>query len=129
MKLLRFGPVERERPGLIDQQGCLGDVSGAVPDISGDTLSPSQLSSLRTIDPTSFPAVIPPPRIGACVGAVGKIIGVGLNYTDHAKESNMPVPSEPPLFLKPPSAFVGPNDVVEIPRGSKKLIGRSSLAS
>jgi 2-keto-4-pentenoate hydratase/2-oxohepta-3-ene-1,7-dioic acid hydratase in catechol pathway len=120
MKLLRYGPVGRERPGVLDEQGCLRDLSDIVLDIAAETLLPFSLKSLRAIDVTALPEVISGERIGPCVGAVGKIVGMGLNYSDHAAEANMPVPSEPPLFLKPSSAIIGPYDPVEIPPGSQK---------
>jgi len=120
MKLVRCGPPGREGPALLDGSGRLRDLSSHIADIGGIALLPDALEFLRTLDPELLPLVAGAPRIGACIGGVGKIIGVGLNYSDHAAESNMPVPSEPPLFLKPSSAIVGPNDDVEIPLGSEK---------
>src|SRR5215472_2997381 len=120
MKLLRYGAPGQEQPALVDVHGHLRDLSEHVTDISGATLLPSTIELLRLLDPAKLPEVVGKPRIGPCIGGVGKIIGVGLNYKDHAAESNMPIPKEPPLFLKPTSAIVGPNDDVEIPLGSEK---------
>jgi ureidoglycolate lyase len=119
MRLLRYGPPGREKPGLLDASGLLRDLSGHVADIAGSTLLPAAIESLRKIDVTTLPEVSGYPRLGPCIGGVGKIIGVGLNYKDHAAESGMPIPSEPPLFLKATSAIIGPNDDVEIPLGSE----------
>lgn len=120
MKLVRHGAAGQERPGLIDAEGRLRDLTGIVPDIAGTALLPDSLDRLKAIDPASLPLVEGNPRLGACVGAVGKLVCVGLNYSDHAAESGLPVPSEPVLFMKATSSIVGPNDDVEIPRGSKK---------
>lgn len=121
MKLVRFGPRGAERPGIIDGQGRLRDLSGRVPDIAGDVLLPASLARLSDIDPATLPVVDGTPRIGACVGQVGKMVCVGLNYSDHAAESGMAVPSEPVLFFKATSAIVGPDDDVEIPPGATKV--------
>jgi 2-keto-4-pentenoate hydratase/2-oxohepta-3-ene-1,7-dioic acid hydratase in catechol pathway len=120
MKLLRHGEPGRERPGLVDETGQLRDLSGVVRDIGGDALLPQNLERLRALDPKTLPPVEGTPRIGPCVGGVGKFVCVGLNYSDHAAESGLPVPSEPVLFMKATSAICGPNDDVEIPRGSEK---------
>jgi 2-keto-4-pentenoate hydratase/2-oxohepta-3-ene-1,7-dioic acid hydratase in catechol pathway len=120
MKLLRYGTVGWECPGLLDADGRVRSLAGHVNDLSSAALSSESLNRLRTLDSSTLPLVSGAPRIGPCVGAVGKIIGVGLNYSDHAAESGMPIPSEPPLFMKATSAIIGPNDEVEIPRGSKK---------
>lgn len=120
MKLLRFGPLGQERPGILDHEGRLRDLSGLVPDIAGDVLLPEGLSDLAAIDPSSLPLVEGAPRLGACVGAVGKMICIGLNYADHAAETGADIPSEPILFFKATSAICGPNDNVRIPRGSEK---------
>jgi ureidoglycolate lyase/2,4-diketo-3-deoxy-L-fuconate hydrolase len=120
MKLLRFGARGQERPGMLDRQGRLRDLSGLVRDIAGDVLLPASLARLAAVDPASLPLVDGTPRLGACVGQVGKMVCVGLNYSDHAAESNMAVPTEPVLFNKWSSAIVGPNDDVEIPPGSEK---------
>jgi 2-keto-4-pentenoate hydratase/2-oxohepta-3-ene-1,7-dioic acid hydratase in catechol pathway len=120
MKLLRYGPQGRERPALLDHTGRLRDLSGHIADVAGLALLPDSLAYVGLIDPESLPVIEGEPRLGPCVGSVGKIVGVGLNYADHAAEANMPVPAEPPLFLKASSAIVGPNDDVEIPIGSEK---------
>jgi 2-keto-4-pentenoate hydratase/2-oxohepta-3-ene-1,7-dioic acid hydratase in catechol pathway len=120
MKLLRYGPVGREKPGLLDESGAIRDLSGIVPDISKDTLQPESLARLRALDASGLPVVSGSPRIGACVGSVGKLICIGLNYSDHAAESNMPVPPEPIVFMKATSCIVGPNDDIMLPRGSEK---------
>ena len=120
MKLLRYGAPGQERPGLLDRQGRLRDLSGHVDDIAGAALLPESLARLAALDPQSLPLVDGAPRLGACVGQVGKMVCVGLNYSDHAAESNMAVPTEPVLFNKWTSAIVGPNDDVQIPPGSEK---------
>ncbi|KQR63005.1 ureidoglycolate lyase [Acidovorax sp. Leaf160] len=120
MKLLRFGPPGQEKPGLLDAQGVVRDLSAHVRDIDGDAIGPDALARLRAIDPATLPAVPGNPRLGACVGRIGKFVCIGLNYADHAAESNMPIPAEPIVFNKWTSAVVGPNDDVKIPRGSEK---------
>jgi ureidoglycolate lyase/2,4-diketo-3-deoxy-L-fuconate hydrolase len=120
MKLLRFGPPGQEKPGLLDAQGVVRDLSAHVRDIDGDAIGPEALARLRALDPATLPAVPGNPRIGACVGRIGKFVCIGLNYADHAAESNMPIPAEPIVFNKWTSAVVGPNDDVKIPRGSEK---------
>jgi 2-keto-4-pentenoate hydratase/2-oxohepta-3-ene-1,7-dioic acid hydratase in catechol pathway len=120
MKLLRYGSPGQEKPGLLDSTGAIRDLSGVVPDITGNTLLPDSLAKLRKVDPASLPKVNGTPRIGPCVGRVGKFICIGLNYSDHAAESGMAVPTEPIVFMKATSCIVGPNDDVELPRGSKK---------
>ena len=120
MKLVRFGPAGRERPGMIDAGGRLRDLSEQFDDIAGETLSPAGLDQLRAIDPATLPAVDGEPRIGPCVGRVGKFVCIGLNYADHAAESGLAVPPEPVVFMKATSAIVGPDDDVVIPRGSTK---------
>ncbi|MED5621902.1 ureidoglycolate lyase [Ideonella sp. BN130291] len=124
MKLLRYGPKGQEKPGLLDAEGRVRDLSGVVPDIAGAALSAATLAKLRQIDPASLPRVDGTPqqglRLGPCVGQVGKFICIGLNYADHAAESGMPVPAEPVVFGKWTSAICGPDDDIEIPRGSTK---------
>jgi 2-keto-4-pentenoate hydratase/2-oxohepta-3-ene-1,7-dioic acid hydratase in catechol pathway len=120
MKLLRYGPAGAEKPGLLDSAGAIRDLSGVVPDISRETLLPQSIAGLRKLDPNSLPRVNGTPRIGPCVGQVGKFICIGLNYSDHAAESGMAVPSEPIVFMKATSCIVGPNDTIELPRGSQK---------
>jgi 2-keto-4-pentenoate hydratase/2-oxohepta-3-ene-1,7-dioic acid hydratase in catechol pathway len=121
MKLIRFGAPGQERPGLLDPQGRLRDLSAHVGDIAGDVLRPESLKQLSALDPSTLPVVEGSPRLGPCVGQIGKFICVGLNYSDHAAESNMPVPTEPVLFMKATSAVCGPNDDVEIPPGAEKV--------
>ena len=120
MKLLRFGELGAEKPGLVDDDGQIRDLSAHVDDIIGTTVTPEALDRLRAIDPTSLPRVDADTRIGACVGSVGKLIAIGLNYADHAAEANMALPEEPIVFFKATSSICGPNDSIEIPRGSTK---------
>ncbi|OOG87461.1 ureidoglycolate lyase [Pseudomonas sp. A25(2017)] len=120
MKLLRYGEKGSEKPGLLDADNQIRDLSGHVPDIAGQVLGPDSLAALAALDPRSLPIVAGQPRIGACVGQVGKFICIGLNYADHAAESNMEVPKEPIIFNKWTSAICGPNDDIQIPRGSLK---------
>ena len=124
MKLLRHGPKGQERPGLLDAQGRVRDLSAVVSDIAGDVLTPEGLQRIAGLDVESLP-VVPGSaqhdlRLGPCVGRVGKFICIGLNYADHAAESGMAIPAEPVVFAKWTSAIVGPNDNVEIPRGSRR---------
>ncbi len=120
MKLLRYGAVGNEKPGVLAADNTIRDLSGVVPDIAGAALSPDSLARLRQLDITQLPRVPGNPRIGRCVGQVGKFVCIGLNYSDHAAESGMQVPAEPVLFMKATSAIIGPNDDVVIPRGSTK---------
>ncbi len=120
MKLLRYGPAGQEKPGLLDAEGRIRDLSGVVADIAGEAISPAGIEKLRGIDPASLPEVSGNPRLGPCVAGTGKFICIGLNYSDHAAESGLAVPPEPVIFMKATSAIVGPNDDVEIPRGSTK---------
>ena len=120
MKLLRIGNQGEERPAIVDVDGGLRDLSGVVGDIAGANLSPESLERLRKINPKELPLIAGTPRIGACVGGVGKFICIGLNYSDHAAESGMAVPAEPVVFMKATSAICGPFDDVIIPRGSEK---------
>ncbi|ATF89097.1 MULTISPECIES: ureidoglycolate lyase [Burkholderia] len=120
MKLLRYGPVGQEKPGLLDAGGRIRDLSAVIPDLAGEALSDAALARLRALDPASLPLVPGEPRIGACVGQIGKFVCIGLNYADHAAESGLPVPSEPVVFAKWTSAVCGPNDGIEIPRDSLK---------
>ncbi|MDQ1194915.1 fumarylacetoacetate hydrolase family protein [Agrobacterium sp. SORGH_AS 787] len=119
MKLLRYGPAGAEKPALLAQDGTVRDLSGVIADFTGDVLSDAGLARLAAIELATLPQV-PVDRIGACVPRPGKFICVGLNYADHAKETGKAPPEEPILFMKATSAVVGPNDDVEIPRGSKK---------
>lgn len=118
---MRYGAAGAEKPALLDAQGTIRDLSRIISDISAETLSLSSLAKLRAIDPASLPAVSPNIRIGPCVGRVGKFICIGLNYSDHATETGMQLPSEPVIFMKATSAICGPNDNLIIPRGSTKL--------
>jgi 2-keto-4-pentenoate hydratase/2-oxohepta-3-ene-1,7-dioic acid hydratase in catechol pathway len=120
MKLLRFGAPGQEKPGILDANGRIRDLSGAVPDVAGDALSPASLARLRGLDVSRCPLVEGEPRLGPCVGRVGKFICIGLNYADHAAESGAAVPKEPVVFMKATSSIMGPNDDVWIPRGSEK---------
>lgn len=120
MKLLRFGPAGAEKPGLLDKEGRIRDLSGIVDDIAGATLGETGLDRLRGLDPATLPLVDGDPRLGPCVGRVGKFICIGLNYADHAAESGMELPKEPVVFFKATSAICGPNDDTEIPRNSVK---------
>ncbi|UJD91987.1 fumarylacetoacetate hydrolase family protein (plasmid) [Rahnella aquatilis] len=120
MKLLRYGNPGSERPGLVDDNGQLRDLSAHIADIRGEFLQPETLDKLRQLDPDRLPRVSGEPRLGACVGSVGKFICIGLNYADHAAETGAEIPQEPVVFSKWTSAIVGPNDDVEIPRDSVK---------
>lgn len=126
MKLVRYGTRGAEKPGLIDAEGRLRDLSAHVADIAGPVLA--ELDALRAIDPSSLPLVDGNPRYGACVGGIGKFICIGLNYSDHAAESGMAVPPEPVIFAKYTSAVCGPNDDIIIPRGSVKTDWEVELA-
>ena len=121
MKLCRYGPKGQEKPGIIDADGRIRDLSSIVGDITANEVRLSQLVKLKTADLNALPVVEGQPRYGVPVANIGKIIAVGLNYADHAAESNLPVPDEPVLFMKATSAIVGPNDEVLKPRGSTKL--------
>jgi 2-keto-4-pentenoate hydratase/2-oxohepta-3-ene-1,7-dioic acid hydratase in catechol pathway len=120
MKLLRIGEPGREKPALLDADGKIRDLSSVVSDIAGDVLLPTGLRELQAINPAGLPLVTEEQRIGPCVGRIGKFICIGLNYSDHAAESGMPIPMEPIVFSKWLSAVAGPNDDVRIPRGSEK---------
>ncbi|MDB5663821.1 fumarylacetoacetate hydrolase family protein [Cypionkella sp.] len=126
MKLVRYGARGAEKPGLIDADGQIRDLSAHVPDIAGDVLA--NLDRLQGIDPASLPLVDGNPRYGACVGQIGKFICIGLNYSDHAAESGMAVPPEPVIFAKYTSAVCGPHDDIIIPRGSEKTDWEVELA-
>ncbi|MBJ3761828.1 fumarylacetoacetate hydrolase family protein [Maribius pontilimi] len=124
MKLLRYGPPGAEKPGLLDADGRVRDLSNVVADIGGDTLRSDGLQALRDLDPGTLPVVDGTPqkdlRLGACVGGIGKFICIGLNYADHAAEAGMPIPDEPIIFNKWTSSVQGPDDPIQIPRGSTK---------
>ena len=121
MKLVRYGAPGREKPGMIDAEGRIRDLSKIVPDIAGDALSPTSLNKLRKLKPEKLPLVRGKQRIGACVGKVGNFIAIGLNYSDHAAEAGMPIPKEPIIFNKAPSCICGPDDNTIIPKDSSKL--------
>jgi 2-keto-4-pentenoate hydratase/2-oxohepta-3-ene-1,7-dioic acid hydratase in catechol pathway len=120
MKLLRYGEPGKEKPGLLDENGVIRDLSGHVHDISAETLNPENIAKLKKIDYRVLPEVSGNMRLGPCVGQVGNFICIGLNYSDHAKESGMEVPSEPVIFSKVTSAISGPDDDVIIPRNAIK---------
>jgi 2-keto-4-pentenoate hydratase/2-oxohepta-3-ene-1,7-dioic acid hydratase in catechol pathway len=120
MKLLRYGPRGQEKPGLIDRQGRLRDLSGVIPDLTPDQLAPAALERLRKLDPDTLPQVGGSPRVGPCVAKVPKLVCVGLNYRDHADETKNPYPKEPVLFMKATSSIGGPNDDVMLPKGAAK---------
>jgi 2,4-diketo-3-deoxy-L-fuconate hydrolase len=128
MKLMRYGAKGAEKPGLLDAQGRVRDLSGVLPDIDACCLSPRGLQQLRWLDLHTLPLVEQPGRIALPWRGMGKFICVGLNYADHAAESGMPVPTEPVLFMKPTSAAIGCNDAVVLPQDSVKATGRSSWA-
>ncbi len=120
MKLLRYGPVGQEKPGTLDSEGRIRDLSGIVADITPDQLWGEGLAALKAVDPESLPLVEGSPRYGVPVNGVRKFIAIGLNFADHAAESNLPIPEEPVVFTKAVSCLTGPNDTVVIPRGSEK---------
>jgi 2,4-diketo-3-deoxy-L-fuconate hydrolase len=121
MKLLRYGPPGREKPGMLDSQGNIRDLSGKVVQIDFNTLAPKELAKLRKIKPETLPLVKGTPRLGVPYAGVSKFIAVGLNYSDHAAEAKMPIPSEPILFMKATTCLTGPNDDIIQPKGSTKL--------
>lgn len=118
MKLLRYGAVGAEKPAMIDDAGQMRDLSAHIGDITGATLDDATLAKLRALDPSALPLVEGNPRVGACVGDIGKFLCIGLNYSDHAAETGADIPEHPILFFKANSAVVGPNDDVMMPRGS-----------
>jgi 2-keto-4-pentenoate hydratase/2-oxohepta-3-ene-1,7-dioic acid hydratase in catechol pathway len=120
MKLVRYGKPGKEKPGLIDAEGKLRDLSAVVPDIGPAQLGDAAIAKLRKIKPATLPLVRGKPRMGSPVGGVGKFIAIGLNYADHAAESNLPIPKEPIIFMKATSCIQGPDDAVMLPKGSVK---------
>lgn len=120
MKLVRYGEAGKEKPGVVDAQGAIRDLSGAVKDIDATTISPEGIAKLKGVNVDSLPKVGGNPRLGSPIAQVPKLICIGLNYADHAKESNLPIPPEPVVFMKAISAITGPNDDVKLPKGSKK---------
>ncbi|MBF9234653.1 fumarylacetoacetate hydrolase family protein [Microvirga alba] len=128
MKLVRFGTVGQEKPGIVDSSGQIRDVSGIVPDITGETLAAGALARLRSVDPRTLPLAPAGVRLAPCIGKVGNFIAIGLNYADHAAETGAAIPAEPIVFNKAPSCIVGANDDVIIPRGSQKTDWEVELA-
>ena len=120
MKLLRFGNIGEEKPGAIDSNGIIRDISSIINDLNGQSIDDQTVERLRKINLKSLPAVSNNTRIGPCIGSVGKFLSIGLNYSDHAAETGLPIPEHPILFLKATSSIVGPNDTVYMPRGSTK---------
>jgi 2,4-didehydro-3-deoxy-L-rhamnonate hydrolase len=128
MKLVRYGEVGKEKPGLVDKSGQIRDLSAQIGDLAGEAFSPASLSKIAALDPSKLPAVSGTPRIGAAVGGLPKFIAIGLNYTDHANEVGLQIPTEPIVFMKGNNSLCGPNDRVEKPRGSTKLDWEVELA-
>lgn len=128
MKLVRYGLSGAEKPGLIDRQGILRDLSGEVADIDGAALQPAALAHLASIEPARLPVVAGRPRLGAAVARIGKVIGIGLNYADHAAETGAKIPAEPIVFMKAVSSITGPDDEITLPRGSQKTDWEVELA-
>jgi 2,4-diketo-3-deoxy-L-fuconate hydrolase len=120
MKLLRYGPSKSEKPGLLDAKGVIRDLSAHIDDISAETVTPDGLARIAALNSDSLPIVGGTPRLGVPVNGIGKFIAIGLNYADHAKEANLPIPAEPPLFTKATSCLSGPNDEVMLPKDSRK---------
>ena len=120
MKLVRYGEAGKEKPGILDAQGAIRDLSGVVKDIDATTVSPEGIARLKGVNVDSLPKVGGNPRLGAPIANVPKLICIGLNYADHARESNLPIPPEPVVFMKAITAITGPNDDVKLPKGSKK---------
>jgi ureidoglycolate lyase len=128
MKLVRYGEAGKEKPGILDSAGAIRDLSGVVSDIDGAALSAEGLAKIRAADLNSLPKASGSPRLGAPVGNTGKLVAIGLNYSDHAKEANQPIPSEPIIFMKATSSICGANDAVMLPRGSRKSDWEVELA-
>jgi 2-keto-4-pentenoate hydratase/2-oxohepta-3-ene-1,7-dioic acid hydratase in catechol pathway len=120
MKLLRYGPKGAEKPGLLDANNQIRDLSSIIPDLTGDTVDPGTMARLSALDTDTLPPVEGTPRIGPCIGNVGKFVCIGLNYSDHAKETGSPIPSEPIVFMKATSSINGPDDDIELIRDSVK---------
>jgi 2,4-diketo-3-deoxy-L-fuconate hydrolase len=128
MKLVRYGQPGAEKPGLIDGQGALRDLSGEIGDIDGAALQPAALAHLASLDPARLPAVANRPRLGPAINRIGKIVAIGLNYADHAAETGAKIPAEPIVFMKAITSLSGPNDDIMLPRGSKKTDWEVELA-
>lgn len=129
MRLVRYGGVGHEKPGLIDSDDVLRDLSGIVPDISGVMLDDASLAEINALEAVSLPAVSGSPRLGACVANVGKFICIGLNFHDHARETGLPIPEHPIVFMKATSSINGPDDDVVMPRGSTQSDWEVELAA
>lgn len=129
MKLVRYGALGQEKPGLIDKSGQLRDLSAHVKDLTGEAYSPESLKKFAALDASTLPAVGGKPRLGAPVTGVSKFVAIGLNYVDHAKETGSPIPTEPIFFLKANTSLSGPNDAIEKPRGSTKLDWEVEIAA
>src|SRR6201996_6733598 len=129
MKLVRYGEIGKEKPGLVDKSGQIRDISAHVKDLDGEAYSPASLKKLAGLDAASLPAVSGKPRLGAPVTGISKFVAIGLNYTDHAKETGSPIPTEPIFFIKANTSLCGPNDAVEKPRGSTKLDWEVEIAA
>ncbi len=128
MKLLRYGPKGKEKPGMLDASGAIRDLSRVVKDIDGAALTPAVIKKLKKLKPEKLKKVSGKPRLGQAVGSIGKLIAVGLNYADHAAETGSPIPAEPVLFIKTPNSYAGPNDPVTFPRGATKMDWEVELA-
>ena len=128
MKLLRYGPKGKEKPGMLDSSGAIRDLSKIVKDIGGDALTPAGIRKLKKLKPEKLKKVAGKPRLGQAVNPIGKLIAVGLNYADHAAETGSPIPAEPVLFIKTPNSYAGPNDPVTFPRGATKMDWEVELA-
>src|SRR3954466_14120538 len=128
MKLVRYGPPGKEKPGLIDEAGVLRDLSRKIPDINGATVSPTTLAALRKLDLRRLPAVKGKPRLGSCVATPQKFLAIGLNFIDHAKETGSPIPENPILFYKSPTSLCGPNGNIMQPKDSQALDYEVELA-
>src|ERR1700728_3026966 len=120
MKLLRYGPSQQEKPGLLDSEGAIRDLSAHIDDISPRTVTPQSLARLAALNSKDLPLVSGTPRLGVPVKGIGKFIAIGLNYADHAQEANMPIPTEPSMFTKAISCLIGPNDDVMLPKDALK---------
>jgi ureidoglycolate lyase len=120
MKLVRYGEAGKEKPGILDAQGAIRDLSGVVKDIDAAAVSPEGIAKIKAVNIESLPKVSGNPRLGSPIANVPKLVCIGLNYADHAKESNLPIPAEPVVFMKAITAITGPNDDVKLPKGSKK---------
>ena len=127
MKLLRYGRPGKEKPGLLDRDGAIRDLSGKVDDLTPAVLSPAGLAKLAKLNPARLPKVSGRPRLGPCLASVGKIVGIGLNYRDHALESGARPPKEPIIFMKATTSIIGPNDPIVLPKGSKKTDWEAEL--